>query len=211
MDVRTGLKVRTSLRSPPSGADDAPPPERRPRPLSLPGEIDLKVWAATSTEDRSRPKTRIRRGGKVVEDVPGVRSCGGAPDSGELRDVRTVLKVRTSLRSPSTTARLHPGGLQQRPGSLSLPGESAEFLFSGEITQNFKQDQSRRKTGIRRTRQGGKVIRDAAGVRSGGGAPSSWPDGGERRDVRTLRTVRTSAPHRFIESGSREDLLKLLK
>ncbi|KAL6208456.1 hypothetical protein ACLB2K_019405 [Fragaria x ananassa] len=92
-------------------------------------------------------------------------------------------------RLAPTTARLHPGGLQQRLRSLSLPGESTKFQFSGEITQNFKQDQSRRKTGIRRTRWGGKVIRDAAGVHLGGGAPSSAPDGGERIDVRTLRTL----------------------
>ncbi|KAL6180266.1 hypothetical protein ACLB2K_046930 [Fragaria x ananassa] len=35
-------------------------------------------------------------------------------------------------RTASTTARLHLCGLQQRPRSLSLPGESAEFQFSGE-------------------------------------------------------------------------------
>ncbi|KAL6213795.1 hypothetical protein ACLB2K_013235 [Fragaria x ananassa] len=86
------------------------------------------------------------------------------------------------------TARLHLSGLQQCPRPLSLPSESAKFQFSGEITQNFKQDRSCRKTGIRRTRQGGKVVGDTAGVRWGGGAPS----GGKRRDVRTLNRVRTN-------------------
>ncbi|KAL6129979.1 hypothetical protein ACLB2K_068361 [Fragaria x ananassa] len=48
--------------------------------------------------------------------------------------------VRTSVhhRPAPMTARLHPSGLQQRLRSLSLPGESAEFQFFGEITQNFK-------------------------------------------------------------------------
>ncbi|KAL6227342.1 hypothetical protein ACLB2K_001301 [Fragaria x ananassa] len=53
-------------------------------------------------------------------------------------------------------------------------------------SQNFKQNQSRRKTEIRLTRRGGKVAGDAAGVRWSGGAPSPAPSGGERRDVRTL-------------------------
>ncbi|KAL6129306.1 hypothetical protein ACLB2K_072658 [Fragaria x ananassa] len=73
-------------------------------------------------------------------------------------------------RTAPTTAHLHPSGLQQRPRPLSLPGESAEFQFSGEITQDFKQDRSRLKTGIRRTPWGGKVVGDAAGVCWGGEA-----------------------------------------
>ncbi|KAL6199121.1 hypothetical protein ACLB2K_028908 [Fragaria x ananassa] len=99
-------------------------------------------------------------------------------------------------RPAPTTARLHPGGLQQRPRSFSLLSESAEFQFSCEITQNFKQDLSRRKTGIRRTRRGGKVIGDAAG-----GALSSAPDGGERRDIRTLRTNSADSPGRESDRG----------
>ncbi|KAL6222764.1 hypothetical protein ACLB2K_006155 [Fragaria x ananassa] len=51
------------------------------------------------------------------------------------------------------------------------------------------------KTGIRWTRRRGKVTGDAPRVRSGGGAPSLAPDDGERRDVLTLRTVRTSASY----------------
>ncbi|KAL6182420.1 hypothetical protein ACLB2K_043842 [Fragaria x ananassa] len=75
----------------------------------------------------------------------------------------------------------------QRPRSLFLPGESVEFQFSGEITQNFKQNRSRRKIGIRLTRRGEKVIGDVAEGHWGGGAASSEPYGGERRHVRTLR------------------------
>ncbi|KAL6208940.1 hypothetical protein ACLB2K_019883 [Fragaria x ananassa] len=88
-DVRIGLKVLTSLRSPPSGT---PPPERTPaashqhlQSLSLAGKIDLKVWAATSTQNikqgRSRWQTGIRQTRweeKVIEDASGVRSGVGA-------------------------------------------------------------------------------------------------------------------------------------
>ncbi|KAL6145337.1 hypothetical protein ACLB2K_056025 [Fragaria x ananassa] len=84
------------------------------------------------------------------------------------------------------TARLHPRRLQQRPRPLSLPAESVIFQFSGEITQNFKQSRSCQKTGKERTRRGGKVIGNAAGVLWDGGAPSPAPEGGERTDVRTL-------------------------
>ncbi|KAL6228104.1 hypothetical protein ACLB2K_002058 [Fragaria x ananassa] len=54
---------------------------------------------------------------------------------------------RPSILHPPTpaTARLHPKRLHQRPRPLSLLGESIHFQFSGKITQNFKQDQSRRK------------------------------------------------------------------
>ncbi|KAL6194441.1 hypothetical protein ACLB2K_035525 [Fragaria x ananassa] len=74
--------------------------------------------------------------------------------------------MRTSVRSFSTL----------------LPSESVLFQFSCEITQNFKQSRSRRKTGKERTRRGGKVVGDAAGVFWGGGAPSPAAEGGERTD-----------------------------
>ncbi|KAL6214469.1 hypothetical protein ACLB2K_013903 [Fragaria x ananassa] len=98
------------------------------------------------------------------------------------------------------TARLHPSGHQRRPRSLSLPDESTEFQFSGKIdlVLNFgwrlllrPSNQSHREE---------KVVGDAVGVLSGGGAPSSEPSGGERRDVRTLRVVRTSSLERLRES-----------
>ncbi|KAL6144546.1 hypothetical protein ACLB2K_055238 [Fragaria x ananassa] len=89
-------------------------------------------------------------------------------------------------RMAPARVRLHPSGLQQRPRPLFLPVESAEFQYSDEITQNFKQNRSRRKTGIRRTRRGRKVIGDAAGGRWGGDATSPTLYGGKRRDVRTL-------------------------
>ncbi|KAL6145332.1 hypothetical protein ACLB2K_056020 [Fragaria x ananassa] len=98
-----------------------------------------------------------------------------------------------------TTACLHPSSLQQRPRSLSLPGE---------ITQNFKQNRSCR---------GGKVIRDAAGGRWGGGAASSEPYGGERRHVRTLRVceclplIPTMYIYIYIQAGSGVDVHTALK
>ncbi|KAL6188791.1 hypothetical protein ACLB2K_040182 [Fragaria x ananassa] len=101
------------------------------------------------------------------------------------------------------TARLHHTRLQQRPRPLSLPGESVLFQFSGEITQNFKQSRSHWKTGKNRTRRGGKVVGDAAGVLWGGGKPSPAPEGGERTDVRTLSRVRT-ASHPFRRSSAND-------
>ncbi|KAL6205607.1 hypothetical protein ACLB2K_022864 [Fragaria x ananassa] len=59
-------------------------------------------------------------------------------------------------------------------------------------------------TGIRRTHRGGKVVGDAAGVRSGGGAPSSAPDGKERRDIRTLRAMRTFALEQLCRISTSE-------
>ncbi|KAL6205112.1 hypothetical protein ACLB2K_022376 [Fragaria x ananassa] len=105
-------------------------------------------------------------------------------------DVRTVLRCGfPSVRHRTVPARacLHPNGLQQFLLPLSLPGESTEFQFSNQITQNFKQSQSGQKTGIRRTRRGWKVVGETVRVRWGGGAPSPVPYGGEMRDVRTLR------------------------
>ncbi|KAL6175865.1 hypothetical protein ACLB2K_052503 [Fragaria x ananassa] len=93
-------------------------------------------------------------------------------------------------------ARFHLSRLQQRLRSLSLPGEIDLKVWVATSTQNFKQDRSHQKTGIRWTRRGRKVIGNAVGVRSGGGAQSSAPNGGERMDVHTLRAVRTSAPDR---------------
>ncbi|KAL6200294.1 hypothetical protein ACLB2K_030076 [Fragaria x ananassa] len=104
---------------------------------------------------------------------------------------------RSSVLHPQAPVRLHPTRLQQRPRPLSLPDESVLFQFSGEITQNFKQSRSRRKTRKKRTRRGGKVVGDAAGVLWGGGAPSPAPEGGEWTDVRTLSRVRMSASHPF--------------
>ncbi|KAL6205301.1 hypothetical protein ACLB2K_022562 [Fragaria x ananassa] len=53
-----------------------------------------------------------------------------------------------------------------------------------------------------RTRRGGKVVGDAAGVRWGGGAPSPALYGGERRDVRTFKAVRTSVSETDSDSSS---------
>ncbi|KAL6125700.1 hypothetical protein ACLB2K_073754 [Fragaria x ananassa] len=94
---------------------------------------------------------------------------------------------RPSVRHRTTPARtcLHLSRLQQRPRPLSLTGESAEFQFSGQ------------KNGIRQTRRRWKVVGDAVGVRWGRGAPSPVSYSGERRDVRILRAMQTSALERL--------------
>ncbi|KAL6135763.1 hypothetical protein ACLB2K_067989 [Fragaria x ananassa] len=60
---------------------------------------------------------------------------------------------------------------------------------------SWEQLQIEKKTGKERTCQGGKVVGDAVGVLWGGDAPSLSPDGGERRDVRTLRTYTYTHTH----------------
>ncbi|KAL6224672.1 hypothetical protein ACLB2K_003527 [Fragaria x ananassa] len=100
---------------------------------------------------------------------------------------------RPSARHHTAPARLHPSRLQQRPRPLFLPDESAEFQFSGQITQNFKQSRSGRKTGIRRTRRRWKVIGEAVGVDWDRAAPLPVPYGGKRKDVHTR-----TAPYIYI-------------
>ncbi|KAL6208455.1 hypothetical protein ACLB2K_019404 [Fragaria x ananassa] len=65
----------------------------------------------------------------------GVRGAPNWPDV-ERTSAPSLKRRRPSVRHRQvpTMARLHPSGLQQRPRSLSLPCESAEIQFSGEIT-----------------------------------------------------------------------------
>ncbi|KAL6182654.1 hypothetical protein ACLB2K_044069 [Fragaria x ananassa] len=134
-------------------------------------------------------------------------------------NVRNRLKVRTSVRSPPFGAGDGAPPPQKTPAvsPTTSPLRRVRFFpVSGEITQNFKQSRSRKKleknglagegkwsgtllesSGVearcrrRRRMENGRT--DAAGGRWGGGAQSSEPYGGERRDVRTLRAVRTSS------------------
>ncbi|KAL6198538.1 hypothetical protein ACLB2K_028327 [Fragaria x ananassa] len=218
-DVRTRLKVRTSLHSPPDGSDDgAPPPERTPEesPTTLPSRQQEKVigdasrvrsggGAPLSTPDGGEQgdvctfSTVRRRRVSTREDARGVPDHFLLPaiyiQSGSEADVCTPLKCGRPpvLHRPATTAPLHLSGCQRCPRSLSFAGEIDLKVWAAISTQNFRQSLSWLQTGIRRTRRQEKVIGDASGVRSGGGVPSSAPDGGERRDVRTLRAVRMSA------------------
>ncbi|KAL6214513.1 hypothetical protein ACLB2K_013947 [Fragaria x ananassa] len=108
-------------------------------------------------------------------------------------------RLSVGHRPAPTTARLHPSGLQQRPRPLSLPGES--ILFQRDHPRSTLFEVLGDLTGKEWTRRGGKVVGDAAGVRWGGGAPSSA--GGQRRDVRTLRKMRTCASERaYIQKRS---------
>ncbi|KAL6195446.1 hypothetical protein ACLB2K_031065 [Fragaria x ananassa] len=79
----------------------------------------------------------------------------------------------------STTARLHPNGLQRRPQPLSFPGKIDLKVWTTTSTQNFTQDRSHQKTEIRRTRRGEKMVGNTARVHWSGGAPSSEPSSGE--------------------------------
>ncbi|KAL6184622.1 hypothetical protein ACLB2K_046023 [Fragaria x ananassa] len=126
-DVRILLKVRTSVRSPPSDADDgAPPPHKTP--VASPTTFPPRRVNSFPVFRRDHPKLQTksispeigkkqtRRGGEVVGDAAGVFWGGGAPspapEGGERTDVRTLsregyetdvhtwLKVRTSIRSP---------------------------------------------------------------------------------------------------------------
>ncbi|KAL6199264.1 hypothetical protein ACLB2K_029050 [Fragaria x ananassa] len=64
-------------------------------------------------------------------DVSGrnLRAVRERTSSRLLKCGRPSVRHRTTL----ARARLHPSGLQQRPRPLSIPGESAEFQFSGQI------------------------------------------------------------------------------
>ncbi|KAL6202778.1 hypothetical protein ACLB2K_026483 [Fragaria x ananassa] len=88
------------------------------------------------------------------------------------------------LRPAPTTAPLHLSeGTPEASLTTFPPGEIDLKVWAATSTQNFRHDRSRRKTGFRRTRREGKVVGDASGIRLGGGATSSAPEGGERRDV----------------------------
>ncbi|KAL6227797.1 hypothetical protein ACLB2K_001753 [Fragaria x ananassa] len=100
---------------------------RHPRLLVLSDEIyEHIIYApATHTSFASLPGMWER-----------TLTVNGFSKSGSEEDVRTPLKCgRPSVRycTAPARARLHPSSLQQRPRSLSLPGESAEFQFSCEI------------------------------------------------------------------------------
>ncbi|KAL6189225.1 hypothetical protein ACLB2K_040614 [Fragaria x ananassa] len=99
-DIRTVLKVWTSLCSPPSGAGDgAPSPERTPktsRPFFLPGESaefqfndDIDLISSFGWKLLPKPSNRSRREGKVVGNASVILLGGGAlspePDGGERK------------------------------------------------------------------------------------------------------------------------------
>ncbi|KAL6192292.1 hypothetical protein ACLB2K_033383 [Fragaria x ananassa] len=131
-----------SLRSPPSGADDgAPPPERTPEvsPITFSCRRDrfeglrsnlhpkLQTISILATNWYSADSSGRESGRGRLWCPLGWRRTVVRPNNGKQRDVRTLRTVWTSgLRTVRT---------------------------SGEITQNFKQDQSRRKTGKERTRR----------------------------------------------------------
>ncbi|KAL6228523.1 hypothetical protein ACLB2K_002472 [Fragaria x ananassa] len=215
-DVRTGLKVWTSVRSPPSGAGDGAPtpqktpaaslttfPPRRVRFFPVFRRDHPKLQTRSISPETG--KERTRRGGKVVGDAAGVFWGGGAPSSapegGERTDVRALSRVRTSASHPlcvyiyiciqkrskadfrtrlkvRTSLRSPPDGFDDGPP----PPERT--LEASPITSPCRQDRFEEDSPAKESDRG--CLWDAAGARSGGGAPSSALDEGERRDVRTL-------------------------
>ncbi|KAL6227963.1 hypothetical protein ACLB2K_001917 [Fragaria x ananassa] len=111
--------------------------------------------------------------------VTGVHLCYGRPHR---------FTVRIFVRSPPYGAG-EGGPPPQRTSAASSttfhPQRVAEFQCSDQITQNFKQSQSGRKTGIRRIHRGWKVVGEAAGVHWDRGPPSPAPYSGERTKIRT--------------------------
>ncbi|KAL6228189.1 hypothetical protein ACLB2K_002143 [Fragaria x ananassa] len=82
----------------------------------------------------------------VLTMVARARALSFRPDV--KRTVRTRLKVRTSVRSPPSSAGDGASPPQKTPAASPTtfpPRRVHSFRFSGEITQNFKQNRSRRK------------------------------------------------------------------
>ncbi|KAL6204608.1 hypothetical protein ACLB2K_021875 [Fragaria x ananassa] len=130
--------------------------------LAEDGKRSGKLLQFTRVEARPRRCRTVAKGGTSALCE---RESAEFQFFGEITKTHGLKCERPFVRHPTALGRApHPNGLQQRSRSLSLSGESAEFQFSDEITQNFKQNQSRRKTRIRRTRWEGKVVGDTAGV-----------------------------------------------
>ncbi|KAL6217736.1 hypothetical protein ACLB2K_010953 [Fragaria x ananassa] len=113
-------------------------------------------------------------------------------EEGYEADVRTRLKVRTSFRSPPSG----PG--DGAPPPQKTPAASPTTFPPRRVHSFpvFRRDHPKLQTKSispetekKRTRRGGKVVGDAAGVFWGGDAPSPAPEDGERTDVRTLSRV----------------------
>ncbi|KAL6124005.1 hypothetical protein ACLB2K_076521 [Fragaria x ananassa] len=111
--------------------------------------------------------------------------------SGSKKNDHTGLQVRMSLRSPPDGSDDGAPPPERTPAAFPITFSSRQDRFEG-LGSNLHPKLHRilisLETGIRRTRWGEKVIGDASGVRSGRGAPSSVSDGGERRNVHTLRS-----------------------
>ncbi|KAL6192941.1 hypothetical protein ACLB2K_034026 [Fragaria x ananassa] len=115
-------------------------------------------------------------------------------------DVRTGLKVRTSIRSPSSGAGDGTPPPQKTPAAsptIFIPRRVHSFPVFRRDHPKLQTKSISPETGKKWTRQGGEVVGDAAGVFWGGGAPSPAPEGGERTDIRTLSRVRTFASYPF--------------
>ncbi|KAL6205739.1 hypothetical protein ACLB2K_022992 [Fragaria x ananassa] len=157
----------------------------------------------------------------MVGDAARVFWGGGelspAPEGGERTDVHTLSRVQTSASHPAyvcnglkvrTSLRPPPSGADDGTPPPERTLETSPTTFSSRRVCQIpvcSQDRSCLKFWVEDVAQTFKSIspgrKSGRGrlwcPRSGGGAPSSAPDGGEQSDIRTLRTVRTSASERL--------------
>ncbi|KAL6133993.1 hypothetical protein ACLB2K_066226 [Fragaria x ananassa] len=81
--------------------------------------------------------------------------------------------------------------LQEKIKKLAAENAKLQYRIHHLVQAVRDADVKLEKKPLNQSRREEKVIGDAAGVRSGGGAPLSEPSGGELRDILTLRVVRT--------------------
>ncbi|KAL6130390.1 hypothetical protein ACLB2K_068770 [Fragaria x ananassa] len=109
-----------------------------------------------------------------------------SPTPGDEADVCTRLKVRTSVRSPLFGVGDGEPPPQKTPAASPTTFPPRRVRFFTVFRRNHLKLQTRSispETGKEQTRQGEKVVRNAAGVLWDGGAQSSVPEGGERTNA----------------------------
>ncbi|KAL6144579.1 hypothetical protein ACLB2K_055270 [Fragaria x ananassa] len=123
----------------------------------------------------------------MVRKAAGVRWGGGAPSpvpyGGEMRDVRTLRAVRTDIPDDFT--------MKMKAMKIRFEGLGSNLYPKLQTTTMATANWYTTSPPVRRRSQ------SRFGIRSARGGPSSGPNGGERRDVRTLRAIQTSSFERL--------------
>ncbi|KAL6184485.1 hypothetical protein ACLB2K_045886 [Fragaria x ananassa] len=169
----------------------------RPRAI---GVFVFGFWILDVANNVTQGPCRALLADLTVADVPYDIAHRCLIEEGYEADVRTRLKVRTSVCSPPSGAGDGAPPPQKTPGASPTtfpPRRIHSFPVFRRDHPKLQTKSISPETGKKRTRRGGEVVGDAAGVFCGGGAPSPAPEDGERTDVRTLSRVRTSAIHPF--------------